>query len=59
MANDLTITFESSSKLCRKWNDVITCEDKAFDAVKETMPSVRASQKAQLAMQMEQLQITK
>lgn len=56
MANDLTITFESSSKLCRKWNDVIACEDKAFDAVKEVMPKVRGSQKAPLAMQMEQLQ---
>ena len=50
------IAFESTASLCEKWNDVITCENKAFDMVKDLMPKVRATQKPIVALQMEQLE---
>lgn len=51
-----TITFDSPEKLMKKWDKVITCEDKAFDFLRESMPKIKSSQKPILAMQLEQLE---
>lgn len=56
MTAEKTVKFESSEKLCSKWNDVITCEAEAFSFVKDSMPKVKANQKPILAMQLEQLE---
>lgn len=51
-----TITFDSPDKLMQKWQKVITCEDKAFDFIRESMPKVKSSHRPILAMQLEQLE---
>lgn len=51
-----TITFDSPEKLMKKWDKVITCEDKAFDFLRDSMPKIKSSHKPIMAMQLEQLE---
>ncbi len=51
-----TIVFDSPAKLMKKWDKVITCEDKAFDFIRDVMPKVKSKHVPILAMQLEQLE---
>jgi hypothetical protein len=50
------ITFDTPEKLSAKWNEIITCEAKEFDFLRDQMPKVKSNHKAILAMQLEQLE---